>query len=422
MKYMKYEMGPYNLHTIKTDRFKSVYVSFNFKRKAKKEELTLRSLLNDIWFYTSNKYKTRKELIIETEELYNLRYNSAVSLSGKYSIIKFDLTFLNEKYTEEGMLEKSLDFAFEMIFNPNVQNKKFDKNTLDILKENLKNYISQIREDPVRYATERCFEEVDSKSVISYHPDGYIEDIDKIDESMLYSYYESVLKSDLIDVFIIGDIDNSKVKNIFMNKFKIKTIKKNSDSHIVNHDKIRKRFKVVKEKSDNNQSNLIMGYKLDKLSLFERQYVMLIYCYILGLGPDSKLFRNVREKHSLCYSISCNFINGMNMLVIKTGINKKDYSKVLRLVKKEVKDMEKGNFKDQDISNAKIIYKSALKGSNDSPFQIVGSYLMKEYYDYDLVSDRMNNIDKVDRNMILAVSKKIHRDTVFLLEGDEAYE
>ena len=44
MEYKKYDIGPYNLHVINTDKFKTVNIRVNFKRPCKKEEITRRSL------------------------------------------------------------------------------------------------------------------------------------------------------------------------------------------------------------------------------------------------------------------------------------------------------------------------------------------------------------------------------------------
>ena len=72
MKYKKIEMGSYNLHLINTDKFKTVNVRINFKRKVKKSELTKRSLLSTVLLESSMDYKSSRLLEIKTEELYGL--------------------------------------------------------------------------------------------------------------------------------------------------------------------------------------------------------------------------------------------------------------------------------------------------------------------------------------------------------------
>ncbi len=98
MKYKKYEMGAYNLHIINTDKFKTVSIKINFKRKCVKDEITIRSLLSYLLLESNKLYKNRRLLEIKTEELYNLKYTSYNTISGNYNIMTFGATFLNEKY------------------------------------------------------------------------------------------------------------------------------------------------------------------------------------------------------------------------------------------------------------------------------------------------------------------------------------
>ena len=229
--------------------------------------------------------------------------------------------FLSENYTESGMTDKAITFMCELLFNPNVNKNKFNNPSFTNAKNRLKNKIESYKEYPERYSIERMFEVMDEKSVISYRPIGYLEDLEKINESNLYKYYENVIKSDLLDIFVIGDVDNTKIKNMIMEKVPVNTLKKPSKSHYVTHKHYRKRARKVIEDDDINQSRLVMGCKLDKLTDFEKKYVGAVYSFILGGGPDSKLFKTVREKHSLCYSVNSNIRTISNLLIIYAGID-----------------------------------------------------------------------------------------------------
>ena len=45
MEYFDIDMNAYNLHIIKTNKFKTITVDVCFRRKIKKEEITIRNLL-----------------------------------------------------------------------------------------------------------------------------------------------------------------------------------------------------------------------------------------------------------------------------------------------------------------------------------------------------------------------------------------
>lgn len=418
MKYNRYEIGPYNIHIIKTDKFKKNVISVNFKRKVKKEELTIRNLLSTILVKSTNNYKSERDIFIKSEDLYNAFYDSNVSISGNYSILNFELAFLNPKYTEEGMLNESLNFLFEMLFNPNISSNQFDEQAFILSKNEVLDSINSLEESPKVLAIKKLYENMDKDSPFAYDANGYIEDLEKITSKELYKYYKSVLKSDNIDIFVIGDFNENQIKNLIIKNFQVNTIKRQSGTHYLKHKKLRNKIKVAKLTKELNQSILTIGFKLTGLTDFEKQYVMKVYNYILGGGADSKLFKTVREKNGMCYAISSSVKLAFNIMTITSGISAKDFKKAVFLIKQELKNMEKGKFTDNEIEEAKAIYKSSFSSLLDSPDNIIGMYRAKEYLGLDLIDTRLKEIDKVDKQMIIKLAKKINIDTIFLLEGD----
>ena len=422
MEYKKYDMGAYNLHVIKTSKFKTVDISVVFKRKLKKEEITLRNFLSDILMTSSKKYPTSRALEIESENLYNMHMYADTSISGKYGLICINSAFLNEKYTEEGMNEESINFLMDLIFNPNVENNLFDKNSFDITYNALKEEIESLEENPNTYSIYRCLEEMDKDLSASFKRCGYLEDLNKITPSNLYEYYKSVIKSDYVDIFIVGDVDKEKIKELISSKFSVNTKKKQGESHYIDYDKFRKRAKIVKEQKDLNQSKLVMALKVSNLDDYKRKYALRIYSHILGGAPDSKLFQSVREKNSLCYYITCTSEMVFNLVTISSGINKENYKKCVNLIKKEIKNMQKGNIKDEDIEKAKIAYSVSYKELLDKPYAIMKNALGHEHLGIDLIEDAIENIKKIDKQAIIDVANSVHLDTIYLLEGGENHE
>ena len=201
------------------------------------------------------------------------------------------------------------------------------------------------------------------------------------------------------------------------NNFKINTIKKTATSHIINHNKFRKITNIVKSPKNINQSILLFGFKLDNITEFERLYTLAVYNSILGGSPDSKLFREVREKNSLCYSISSTYSGINSYEIISAGINKKDYNKAVKLIKKEIKKMALGEFTEEEIKQAQITYIASLKEIEDAPSSMISIYEAHEYLGYDLMPEREKNIVKVTKEDIITLAKKLKLDTIYLLEG-----
>ena len=80
--------------------------------------------------------------------------------------------------------------------------------------------------------------------------------------------------------------------------------------------------------------------------------------------------------------------------------------------------MVKGDFKDSDIEAAKIIGINALKEIEDYQSSIIKVFESHEYLNFDLLDERSLSIKNVTKEDVINLSKKIHLDTIYLLEGD----
>lgn len=419
MEYIKIDKQAYKIHFIKTDKFKKVKIRINFKEKTTKEKVVYRNMLSLVLLEATKKFNTRRLLDIECENLYNIGVGAGTSNSGNYHLLRFNTTFLNEKYTEKGMMEESFKFFLEFIFNPNVIDGKFESQTFNNAKNILKEDIESYADNPGRFGFSRIYEIMCPNSVIKFRSTGYIEDLEKVTEENLYEYYKELLTNNEIDIFIIGNIDVKQMEKIIADNFNIDSIKHEQLAHIVKQDDFRTEPRVIKENKNINQSILILGSKLKDITEFERKYVLVLYNYILGGSADSKLFKEVREKNSLCYSISSTHSGIANLEFISAGIDKENYDKAVELIKAEIKNMENGNFTEEDINQAKITFLASLKEIEDTANGIINIYEAHEYLDYDLLEERAKEIEKVTKEDIINVSKKMYLDTIYLLEGDK---
>ena len=414
--YNNYINKAYNLHIINTDKFKTITIKINFKKYLDKKDITYRNLLGKVLLSSTKQYKTRKDMEIETENLYGTSVNYTSSLMGNYIVSSFNSSFLNEKYTEEGMNEKTINFLLETIFHPNIENGKFKYFNLG--KRLVLDEIDSLKDNVKKYSLQRLFEILGKGTPLQYNSVGYKDDLDKITNELLVTYYQKMLKSDIVDIFIIGDFENNKIVKIFNDNFNINTVKKNNGSHFIEYNKIKKTVKKEKETMAVEQTNLNIGFKLKDLTDFERQYVLYVYCFILGGGPNSKLFKTVREENSLCYGINATHKAIYNIIYITVGTNKNDVKKCLSLIKKELNKMGKGDFNDTDIEAAKTTYINSLRDIEDYQSGILKMYESHEYFKYDNLDDRCKKIQEVTKKDIVDLNKKIYMDSIFVLEGD----
>lgn len=417
MQVINKDLGSYNLHFIKTDIFKTITMKVIFHTPIIKEDITKRNILSDILLQSTKEYKTRRDLTIKSEDLYAADIYTSNQRVGNYIMTSFILQTLNDKYTEENNFEESIKFLHEIIFNPDVEEERFKEDKLELVKSNATLALNSIKEDAANYSLIRMSEAYDKTSPISYRMTGYLEDLDKITEENLYEYYERMLDNDYVDIFILGDINEKELLPIIKKYFKFKKVKKRKASYYLPNKKPRKRRLFAKETTKNSQSKLAIAYPITKMTDYEKNYSLLLANIILGGTGDSKLFKEVREENSLCYTIRSNYNRLDNLMVINAGIDNVNFDKAVELITKNVQDMKKGKFTDSDINVAKEFYKTSAESLMESPSRIINEVLTEEILGVEPLSERVRKIEKVTKKDIMRACKKINMDTVFLLEG-----
>lgn len=417
MKYYDYDMDGFKLHVIKTNRFKTVFYSINIRFEDNKDSEIYTSLLSRMLIQTSSKFNSLREINTYCASIYDPSYNIRVLDSGSENILRLTSSFANEKYTEKGMLLKNLEFLTSFIFEPKIVDGGFDKEMFDIQKEKLLEYYKSMKDNPKEYAKGRLAEEMQIKKYKVLKLDDLISGISNLSEVELYNFYQSIMSKGCLDIFICGDVDEKEVKKIFSKLIKFKGTHKKINHLVKQHD-FKDMPNIVVDKTNNTQSNLIIGFKLDNLSDFERNYVFVLYSWILGGGMSSLLSQTVREKYSLCYYIYAVRQNLFETMKIYAGIDGVNFEKTCNLIQDELENMENGNFSLELFEGVKEIYYNSLIRIEDSQDDLVASYASEIFINNDSISDRKKNMSKVTKEDVMNLAKKVHVDTIYLLKGE----
>ena len=409
------EKRGYRIHLYKTDKFKQTTIKISLKEPIKKENITKRSLLYNVLFSSSKKYNSERKINIRKEELYSMNLQFLNNRIGNYLNTTLTIKSLDEKYTEKGILEQSISLLSDLLLDPLIEDNHFRKDKVDLYKEKMKTRLSTLKEDAPLYAAIRA-KEVYDDSVLSYRVIGYIEDIDPLNEYNLYEYYKEMIKTNIIDFYVVGNIELEEIESYIDKYFsKLFNNSNNPDNYELN-------TKITNEKRytetiNNEQSILIILSKLDKPTYYERYYVSSFLSYILGGGASSKLFNIIREQESLCYYINSNYRMFDNVLSINSGIDNTNYKKAVKLIKKIIKDIQNGNISEEEINNCKTLINNDFDAIDENAASIINYMIDVDTLKLDELDKRREKINKVTKEEIVNLSKKIKIQNIYLLEG-----
>lgn len=404
------------LTLIPESKFKTNLISVYIQRKLDRNEVTKNALLPGILKSGCNKYKTLGQLTDREEELYGSYLHAGASKRGESQVLGFSILSVNEKYLDEKILGQCIEFLNEIINNPLVIDGGFNEEYLNIEKEILKDSIMSIINDKGNYAMKRTNEIMFEGEPYSINGKGYIEDLDTIDRVSLYEHYKEVLKTSPIEIMIEGEFEESEVVELIKEKFQFdrgNIIDIPKEEYHKEVDKV----KEVKENMDIAQGKLVMGYRCNVDYLDEEKYYsLLLGSRILGGGADSKLFINVREKESLCYTIYSTIQKSKSTMMVCSGIEDQNYEKTVNLVKEQVQKLKDGDITESEISNAKIAFINSLNSLNDEIGRISDFYfsqsISKNKSDLDQIKNMINKSTKED---IVEAVKNIELDTIYFL-------
>ena len=399
----------YNTHIIKTDKFKTITIVLDFQRKNDAYDALYRNLLKNILLLKTDKYHSQKELSVAAANIYNPIITINTKDNYLYRDFLITLEFADEKYTEKGMNEKSIEFLLDYIFNPYIKNNKFDEDDFNKVKTNYIEKLKSLKNNPEDYSLKMCFNALNLYNYKVLSLEEQIKAINKITNEDLFKYYKSIFK-DSLDIYVLGNIDK-----IDFSKY-IKGAFAKRKSPIIRVFKEKEKIKTITEKSDNPQSKLFIAYKFLNMTKKEAQYTSMLLSIILGGGTESMLHKEVRENKSYCYYIYTIMYNLFSTLIVSSGISKKNKEEVLKIVNEKIEEIKKGKIKNNVLQKAKLLYKHALLENKDEPKLIINNIISKEKMDMDDIDTKINKIEEITLNDIINLANKMYLNLVYMLE------
>lgn len=402
------------LNLIKTDKFKSNLLSFYFIRPLSKEEVTKNALIPLVLRRGTKNLPTNLEIEKKLEELYGSNFSVSVNKRGERQVIRFTMEWANDEYLNSNQGFEPIEILRDIIYSPAIENDGFIKDYVSQEKENLRRRIEGKINDKRTYAIERCIEEMCRNERFSIYHLGYIEDLDGINEKNLYDHYRNILLTSPIEIFFVGNYNEELI-----NYLKESNASERDEIILIPKESIITGVQtknMVNEALDVNQGKMVLGFRTGVRYDNPLYNGLLIASDILGGGPNSKLFRNVREKESLAYYITSTIYKYKSIMLIDAGIEFDNFDKTVDIVKKQLEDVKKGIFTDDDIEISKKSLKTSTESIRDSIF-LISKFFFSQTVSQDnrTLEKILEDIERVTKEEIINASENITMDTMYFM-------
>ena len=407
-------------HELNTNKFKTNLVAVFLTTELTRENVTKNALISTILRRGSKNMPSQEEISKQMEEMYGASFDCGLDKIGDNQVLKFYMETINDDFIpqqKENMLKTTLEKILEIVFNPYIENGEFKKEYVEQEKNTIKQRIEGKIDNKARYALNRCIEEMYKDEPYGLYKFGYVEDLDAINGKNLYEYYQELIKNCKIDILVSGILPDD-IEELIKENENIKNLQEREPKYVMPKlaTKNTEKENVVTESMEVTQGKLVLGLDI-KLEDDKQKYDALLYNSILGGTPNSKMFQNVREKAHLAYVASSSYIRQKSNIFINCGIEISNYEKALEIVKKQIEDMKKGDFTEEDIENAKKGIISTIDLIDDEQDTGITYYFGQELSNNKISPEEYKEIvQKVQKDDIVKIANSVSINTIYFLK------
>ncbi|MCT6822771.1 MAG: insulinase family protein [Apilactobacillus sp.] len=408
------------LNVIPEDKFKTISFTVDLIAENEKENLAKRAVLAELMEISNEDYSTQSKLARKLSSMYGATFGTNVLRYGNLSVLRISLSIPNPKFfdSSENILNEAIEFLKGVLFHPLVSDGSYDEKTFELQRKNMKKYVSSIADNKRFFAStklkELFFKNDINRGIFLY---GREDDYDDISAKEEYDYYQEVMANDNVKISVIGDVNESNMLDLFKSfefgqKSSIRRIISLSDFAV------NKEVEVVKKQINSSQSYLNMGYRLPVFYDDDEFMAAVLFNAVFGGTPQSKLFKNVREKNSLAYSASSSYSSINGFLMVSTGINARNYQKVIDIVEEQLNEMINGNIDLDTLNSIKAEMINAKKSVLDSPRQSIEQEFTNTLLNRKVsFAEWEQSVLSVSVSDIARVARKLKLNSIFFLEG-----
>lgn len=420
--YQTYQLLPgVTLRCVEAQRFKQGCLSIQFLRPMCREESAMNALIPSILLRGTVRRPDIRAITQHLDDLYGASVGEMVRRIGDYQTVGLYFGFIEDRFalTGDRILEPILDFAKELLLEPLVENGGFCPDYVFGEKRNLIANIESQLNDKRAYAAAQLIKKMCSGDSYGIPRLGTKEDVEAIDPVAAYKHYHRLLSQSPVEVFYVGSADHeiiaNKIREIFTSVYRCPiTLPEHTPFHDVGGgDHI--------ETMEISQGKLCMGFTTPITTAHDNFAAMQVLNSLFGAGMTSKLFNQVREKMSLCYSISSGYYGAKGILTVSAGIDSDKGELVKQEVLHQLQLCCDGSITAAELTSAKESLLSALRGVYDAPGSI-------ESYEFVMAVGRTpltpeeyrQRVQSVSLSQVIEAAKTLKLHTTYFLKGVDA--
>ena len=406
------------LRVCRDTRFKQGCLSLQLVRQMHREEAALNALLPSVLLRGTQRCPDLRSITEHLDELYGASISPLVRRIGDYQTTGLYCGFMDDRFALPGdqVLRPMLRFLEEVLLDSPLENGAFLPAFVESEKKNLISTIESERNDKRAYSMSRLLKTMCREDTFGLSRLGEPEQVAAITPRALYVHYRNILRTSPMEIFYVGSAEPHQVAQMLMpllgrlDRAPLPLEEQTPFHSCEGSD--------VTETMDVAQGKLCMGFTVPITNRDPRFPAMQALNVIFGSGMTSKLFMNVREKMSLCYSIGSGYYGTKGIAVVNAGIDFDKETLVKEEVLRQLQLCREGEISQRELDSAKEALLSSLRSTHDSPGSIEGYYSTAALSGLAFShSEYMAAVENLTVSDVVECAKLMELHTTYFLKG-----
>lgn len=417
-----FELSPgITLRCFQDFRFKQGCLSVQLVRPMKQEEAAMNALIPAVLLRGTEQYRDLRNITLRLDDLYGASVSALVRRIGDYQTTGLYCAFMEDRFALAGdeIFSPMVDFLRQLLLEPLTEDGCFCREFVESEKRNLILTIESELNDKRVYAAGRLLRTMCSGDSFGIPRLGEKAQAQAIDAKNIYRHYRKILEESAVSLFYVGSAQPEQVAALLTPLFT--GISRNyiplpsqtpfqdgGGSHLT-------------EQMDVTQAKLGMGFVTPITNQMPEFAAMQVCNTLFGGGMTSKLFMNLREKMSLCYSIHSGYYGSKGILTVNAGIDAEKEETARQEILRQLEQCCQGHITQQELHSAKEALLSSLRGVHDSPGAIEGYYSTHCLSAFPLtLPQHFDAINAVTAQQVSSAARSLSLHSSYVLKGVSA--
>lgn len=407
-----------HLHFIQSEKFKTNKIKVRFSAPMSEKTIAGRVLTASMLETSNALYPTSQSFREKLANLYGANFSTSLSRRGLVHYLDINLSFVRDQFLSRKnvLTDEILDFLKASLFSPLSNGNAFDAKTFEIEKKNVLTDLEAEIENNFYHAHRKLNDLFYDLSEMRIPRVGTVELVEKETAESSFATFQQMLKEDQVDFFFIGNFNEIAIRDKIQDfhfaerEQPLELMYQQSYSNVTRENL---------EQREVHQSIIELAYHFSAQYGDSEHLPLIVLNGLLGGFAHSKLFVNVREKESLAYTISSNFDIFSGLMRIYAGIDRANRTKTIALINRQILDLKRGNFTDDELEQTKKMLKNSILLAQDRQNTLIERAYMSAVLGKKFLSLEawLESLENVRKNEVIKAAQQLKLQAIYFMEG-----